>query len=70
MATRYALQHRTTSVFISEHPMNGLHTSAEVGDAVSWGTQREAELHLDDLDGFAEAWQVVPVDVLMQSDSK
>ena len=61
---RFALRHRTTRRYLSSHPAFNIFRDSPVeSEAVTWSTEEEAGLYRADFGDFAEAWEVVPVDV-------
>ena len=69
MDTRYAIQHRTTKVFLACTPsVGGFHKESAIeAEAASWATHTRASWELVTLEDFATAWDVVPVQVEMES---
>ena len=73
MATRYALRHRTTRMYLAcrpdVQPATAYRESADVADAATWPTMTEAQLcAFDCFPEFEAAWDVVPVAVQVMSD--
>ena len=71
MATRYAIKHRTTGIFLALRPSLGAghRETAHESDACSFATMSEATMELLELGAFASAWDTVPVEVEMRADT-
>ena len=71
MATRFAVQHRTTKRYLAMWPAlgQGHHETVDVADAASAINDYQAEQHRADIEDFSDAWEVVPVEVEMRADT-
>jgi hypothetical protein len=68
--TLYAIQHRTTKLYVGETPSFGwgLKETSDVEQAWRWKNKGEAIAERDGIEDFAGCYDVVPVRVKTQND--
>lgn len=71
MARRFAIQHKTSKRYLALWPSlgHGHQETDHEADAASHGTKEKAESERVGIADFADAWEIVPVEVEMQGDT-